>query len=420
MKENSAAPAVLVDMQSITGLQTARILSARNIPVIGIGSDPAEAFCRSRVYSRRIYSSTRDERLIDSLAQLGRASDTTMPLFLCADEAVRVVSRHREFLSEWYHIALPDHATVELLLDKTSFARFAQQNGLPIPRTVEIRDPADARRAAEEMRFPVLLKPAVRAESWAKFTSAKALKASTLPELLALTHRVLQWRGGLLAQEWIPGPESNLFSCNTYMSRSGEPLVSFVARKIRQWPPETGRSSLGVECQNDEVRDTAVRLFQLAEFYGPAYLEMKLDERDGRHWIIEPNIGRATGRSAIAEAGGVELLMTQYCDLLSLPLPVQREQRYAGAKWIYLRWDLQASAVGIVRGNLTLRQWWRSMRGPKTYAAWDRSDPVPFVLDLFAPLMRRLHRGASSVPRPEVGRTTEETHRSLTSTSENV
>ena len=122
---------------------------------------------------------------------------------------------------------------------------------------------------------------------------------------------------------------------------------------------------------------------------------MKRDERDGRHWIVEPNVGRATGRSAIAEAGGVELLLTQYCDLLGLPLPAEREQQYTDAKWIYLRWDLQASLVAMFRGQLTPAQWWRSLRGPKYYAAWSRHDPLPFFLDFVSPIVRRLRRTKS-------------------------
>ena len=385
-------PAVVVDIQSITGVQTAHVLSARGIPVIGVGTDPQEPFCRSRVYSRKVFTSTTDRSLIDALVALGPSLSARAPLFLSADEAVLLVSRHREALEPWYHIALPEHARVEMLVDKIGFARFAAAKALPIPRTAVVHDVHEARVLAGELRYPALLKPAVRAEAWARHTRRKAWKVFSAPELLAAYAEVEGWGGRLLVQEWIPGPESNLFSCNTYLDRSAQPLATFVARKIRQWPPETGRSSLGVECRNAEVRDTAMRLFMAVGFHGPAYLEMKQDERDGRHWIIEPNIGRATGRSAIAEAGGVELLLTQYRDLLGLPLPDQREQQPTGAKWIYLRWDLQASAVNMARGRLTPVQWWRSIRGPKYYAAWSRRDPLPFVLDLWSPAERRIRQ----------------------------
>jgi predicted ATP-grasp superfamily ATP-dependent carboligase len=105
---------------------------------------------------------------------------------------------------------------------------------------------------------------------------------------------------------------------------------------------------------------------------------MKRDQRTGQHFIIEPNIGRPTGRSAIAEAGGVEILYTKYCDLANLPLPANREQKYEGVKWIYLMHDIQSSFYYWRRGELTFREWWRSIRGPKYFAVLSWNDPAPF------------------------------------------
>ena len=133
--------------------------------------------------------------------------------------------------------------------------------------------------------------------------------------------RVQHWAPFLLAQEWIPGPEHELYSCNAVFGAGGRPLATFVARKVRQWPPDIGTSASGEECRNDEVLDTTIRLFGGLGYRGLAYLEMKRDIRTGKLWIVEPNVGRPTGRSAIAEAGGVELVLTAYCDAARLPLP---------------------------------------------------------------------------------------------------
>ncbi len=83
------------------------------------------------------------------------------------------------------------------------------------------------------------------------------------------------------------------------------PLVTCVARKIRQRPPYTGGSALGEEARNDEVLAKKLRVFQAARFHGFTYLETKRDDRAGRMYIIELNVDRANGRSAIAEVGGV-------------------------------------------------------------------------------------------------------------------
>ena len=203
------------------------------------------------------------------------------------------------------------------------------------------------------------------------------------------------WKGGLerfVAQEWVPGGADALYSCNAYFGRDSRPLVTFVARKLRQWPPHTGTSSLGEECRNDDVLRETERLFGGIGYHGLAYLEMKHDARTGRHLIIEPNIGRPTGRSAIAEGGGVELLYTAYCDMVGLPLPTGRHQRYVGAKWIEDRRDVQSALYFARRGELTPAAWWRSVRGPKSHAVLSRSDPLPFVHDLLQSARKAISR----------------------------
>ena len=209
----------------------------------------------------------------------------------------------------------------------------------------------------------------------------KALKLSNAEELLGTYNHYKRWTDCFVVQEWIEGSDANLFSCNCYFGINAEPLVTFIARKIRQWPPETGISCLGEECRNDTVLQETLRLFRGLNYRGLGYLEMKRDARTGEYFIVEPNIGRPTGRSAIAEAGGVDLLYAMYCDAVGWPLPDNREQKYRGTKWIHLRKDLQSSFYYWRRGELTLREWWRSRRGTKAFALFSWKDPGPFLAD---------------------------------------
>lgn len=105
-----------------------------------------------------------------------------------------------------------------------------------------------------------------------------------------------------------------------------------------------------------------MRLFRSLEFHGLGYLEVKRDAASGTFRMIEANIGRPTGRSATAEAGGVELLATMYCDAAGLPLPARREQRYVGAAWIDLRRDLLSAAYHWRREELRPVDRLRSLR----------------------------------------------------------
>jgi predicted ATP-grasp superfamily ATP-dependent carboligase len=196
-------------------------------------------------------------------------------------------------------------------------------------------------------------------------------------------------------QEWVIGDETSLYSCNCYFNKLGKPLVTFVARKLRQWPPITGESSLGEEVRNDFVLEETVKLFEGIGYYGLGYVEFKKDDRSGEHFIIEPNIGRPTGRSSIAEAGGVELLYTMYCDVVGLPLPENRIQKYTGVKWLGIRRDLQSAFFYWRQGKLTIKEYFQSIKGPKGYALYSRDDLGPFIGDLIRSVKLVLSRSSN-------------------------
>ena len=373
--------AIVVGLDTVTGLQTARILARHEVPVVGIAKDPSAHFCRTNVCERILFANTSNEEFINALISLGPELSQKAVLFPCSDLSVLLISRRRQELDRWYHVVLPDHQVVETLMDKVSFYTYAQEAALPIPRTFIVKSMAEVEQAANELTFPCILKPPIRTSAWEKHVRAKVFKISSSDELLAVYERCSPWAKVLMVQEWIEGTDTELYSCNCYFTSDSKPLVTFVSRKLRQWPPEIGVSCLGEECRNDTVLQETIRLFQSVGYRGLGYVEMKRDVRTGKHFIIEPNIGRPTGRSAIAEAGGVEMLYAAYCDTVQKPLPPNLEQKYVGAKWIYLRQDFQSALHHWRRGELTLMQWARSWRGHKADAVFSWPDQAPFWAD---------------------------------------
>lgn len=385
--ENPKKPfAVVVGLDCITGLQTARILASHKVPVIAIAKDPDHYCCKTKVCEEIYAADTAGIALIDMLEALGPSLDQKAVLFPCTDMSVLQISQHRRRLDQWYHVTLPEHDTVEMLVDKISFLTYAQNMGLPVPQTFLLKNRGEAEEASRKLAYPCIVKPPIKTSLWQENTKAKVFKATNPAELLSLYDRCSQWAEILMVQEWIEGTDSDLYSCNCYFDGSSQPVVTFIARKIRQWPPETGTSCLGEECRNDIVLQETLRLFKSVNYRGLGYVEMKQDRRTGKHYIIEPNIGRPTGRSAIAEAGGVDLVYSNYCDALGWPLPENRQQKYTGVKWIYLRRDIQSALYYWRRGELTLREWWRSWRGKKAYAVFSWGDLGPFKADMLRAL----------------------------------
>ncbi len=373
--------AVVVGLDTMQGLQAARILAGHGVAVIGIASDGSHHACRTNVCERVIVAPSRSE-LMASLAAIGESASEKPVLFPCLDGKVLTVSRARDELSQWFHIVLPPPEAVEMLMDKSAFYRYAMEQGFPIPPTHILGPEDDVSAIADDLDYPVALKPAYRTSTWTANTTEKAFKIETRAELEECFERCRTWADELIVQRWVTGGVSDLYSCNCYFGVDGELLATFVAKKLRQWPPDTGQSSLGVECRDDVVLNESIRLLSSVDYRGLGYVEMKRDSGTGEYFIVEPNIGRPTGRSAIAEAGGVSLLYTMYCDAIGRALPAGRQQQYGEVKWIHLRRDLQSAWVTRRRGQLTLRQWWRSVRGPKAFAVFSWRDPVPFVFDL--------------------------------------
>jgi predicted ATP-grasp superfamily ATP-dependent carboligase len=373
---------VVIGLDCITGLQTARIFAWRGIPVVGVAEDLAHFCCRTRVCERIVQAEPSGDALLEALVELAPSLGQKAVLVPCTDVAVLTIARRRNELVQAYHVALPETDVVELLADKARFAKYAKQQGLPIPETMVLSSRDDAESAADSLRFPLVVKPPLKTALWERRAREKAYKVETRGELLALYDELGDATDLLIAQEWISGSEGDHFTCNAYFDREGRPLATFVTRKIRQWPPQTGQGSLAVESRNDAVREETLRLFSGVGFWGLAYLELKRNAETGEHLIVEPNIGRPTGRSATAEAGGVELLYAMYCDVLGLPVPADLTQRYVGVKWIYVGRDLRSALHYWRRGELSVRGWLESLRGPKVDAVFSWRDPLPFCFDV--------------------------------------
>jgi D-aspartate ligase len=378
----SRPPVVVIGLDCITGLQTARIFAKKGVPVIGLARDTTHYCAQTNVCQRILQVDHKSETLIKELEDLAITLTEKAVLVPCTDMSVLLISRFRDRLRPWYHFALPSEQVVETLIDKIGFYTYAAQARLPIPKTFFLRSLADAEKAAGEIDYPCILKPPIKSAEWERNTNKKVFKLADRAELLQVYRQCASWAEVLMVQDWIEGPDASLYSCNCYFDANNQPLVTFVARKLRQWPPETGTSCLGEEVRNDTVLEATLRLFQGIGYHGLGYVEMKQDTRTGKQYIIEPNIGRPTGRSAIAEFSGVELLYSMYCNLTGLPLPANRQQRYRGTKWIYLRRDLQSAYYYWRKGQLSLPAWIKSWWGVRQDAVLSWRDPRPFLADL--------------------------------------
>jgi len=393
-------PALLLGSDSLTGLQIARLLWRRRIPVIGLADRPGSPYCRSRAFSRTLGPGTLDDP-VPALEALAADHGARPVLLACSDEHARWLNEHRNLLARHADFLLPDADTLDRLSDKARFYRYGLEQGLALPETRIVKTPEELERAARELGFPLVVKPPRRSAAWRAASGvSRALLVDHADALRRLVPRLQPSVGELVLQQWIPGPTSLGRELCVCLDGRGELLAGVVLRKLRQWATGTGTGSLAEQVDDDEVLATGLHILRSAGYVGAGQLELKRDERDGRLYVIEMNAGRAALNFPLCEASGVEMTLTWYCASAGLPLPERRRVSRPGARWICWKRDLPAAFAAWRRGGLTLRQWRASLRGPRWSADVAADDPVPLLADA----LEKARRGIARAARGPAGR----------------
>jgi predicted ATP-grasp superfamily ATP-dependent carboligase len=305
------------------GLGVARSLARAQVPVWLLDADTRRAEMHTRAAKPLQIRATHGEPLVEDLVRLGTTqfSGVRPVLFLTQEESVKTISHHRDRLSALYRFSLPPMDVVDTLLHKEGFQRRAEHLGSPIPPLVHVRALADL-PALEELHYPVVVKPGERDAAYAR-QFKKAYRAGSAAEAVELIRRILLVMADVVVQEWIEGPDSNIYFCLQYVGQDGRVAGSFSGRKIRSWPPQVGGTASCVAApeMHTELSAMTTRFFQAAGVVGMASMEYKRDTRSGEFRMVEPTIGRTDYQEEVATLNGVNLPYVAWCSELGLPLP---------------------------------------------------------------------------------------------------
>lgn len=292
-----------------TGLGAARALRAAGARVIGFTLRPESATCRSRAWAevRRVESP-------DPLATAGEVLEAARaepgPVFLLPtqDDLVAEFSRVRGEFPENLRAALPPHAVVQTLLEKTRFAAWARERGYPLPRSEVAESRSELDGLLSGFRFPAILKPLVRTPSWQRASPVeKVLRLRGPEDLDEMPFDLFEVAPAYVLSEWIEGEDSDVLYCLAYLDEDSGIVASVTGRKLLQYPRLTGSTAICVGRPDYALEKLTADLFRSVGCQGLASLEVKRSAPDGRYWITEPTVGRPNLQSASAVAAGVNL-----------------------------------------------------------------------------------------------------------------
>lgn len=333
------------------------------------------------------------EAVVEQVIALARRIGGTPVLIPTDDTAALLVDAYEKALAP--HVRFPHRpdGLAALLASKSELSRMCRVHGVPTPEAW-LPDSHEALRAGAT-RFPVVVK-AVDPMLLRRAPGARSVTvARSLPELLA-AFDVLSAAGpgNVLVQEYIPGGPETIWMFNGYFDRRSTCRFGATAVKLRQCPPGTGPTSLGVIRENPDVRRTAEAFLAAVGYTGIVDLGFRYDARDRTYRLLDvnPRIGGTfrlfTGRK------GVDVVRALYLDATGQTIPDDAVEE--GRCWQDEPHDLLAQAIYRRQGTSPWRTWLASARSVDERAWYATDDLRPFVV-MWRHVGRRTGRGLSHV-----------------------
>jgi D-aspartate ligase len=361
------APALVVDVGWVNGLAAIRSLGRAGIPVIAVDHRQSALGFRSR-YARPVVSpDPQDEEAFVSFLA-GLEVDAPAPVFATHDEPLNAIARGAERLGDKFVYPFPPWEVLARIQTKRGQLEAAQAAGVPVPRTAYPASVEEARVAAGDLGYPVLVKPS-STEGFKRRFGRQAFRCETGGQVAVAFADAEPFEP--MVQEVVPGGDEELFTLGSYLAADGEALGLFCGRKLRQTPPGVGTCRVGEAVWVEEVVEQGLEVLRALEHKGLSQVEFKRDRRDGSFKLMEVN-PRLWQWHGLASACGVDLPLIAYRDLTGeRPAPVSMNGRRR-------RW-----AITLLPGEAPAPQ-----RPPYVDAVFARDDLKPALVQV-ARLLRR-------------------------------
>lgn len=338
MSGGALPPVIVLGIDTPIGLTVVRELGEHGVEVHGIARNTRGVGLYSR-WLRQGY--LRPPSPAELLALLDRiARDSGAPFLMTVSMGDALAMQGAADAGELPRLRLlgPGREKLELVNDKAAICRIAAGLGIPVPATWE-PEPADLDRPMPaDLTYPCILKwrdpeiiaPVLAAQGLPMLKTEYAYDPAELTRTLERTRLIGQFP---LVQSFCPGGGLG----QIFLMRGGDALLRFQHRRLHEWPPEGGTSTLcesvGLD-QHAELMAKSEALLRHIGWEGPAMVEYRYDASTGRTALMEIN-GRFWGSLPLASQAGARFGLGAYYALgLGQPLPpspayrVGRQCRY--------------------------------------------------------------------------------------------
>lgn len=389
-------PAIVLGIDTPIGLAIIRDLGDHGVKVYGIGRTPEALGMSSRHLQRGFVRADGEAALIAQLLELGRRFGKAC-LFAISESDIALLNRHRDTLVESFQLMFADEARMSRVLNKEQTYAAAVQVGVRVPMTEQVASMAEVLVLGNALRFPVVLKWANPNEVVAVLErSGLALDKThycySADELIAYLQPYEEVGRYPLIQEYCAGYGLGQF----VLMHQGEAHYVFQHRRVHEWPPEGGFSSLCESvslASHQALMAKSIALLRELEWEGIAMVEYRHDPNTDESTLMEIN-GRFWGSLPLAQHAGAAFPWLSY-SLLGMGQPVRQNSYRSGMRCrfmipetkrlvrILFQKDKIADKSVSFRRLPELCEFLVDFVRPQTrYYVFKWTDPAPFFADV--------------------------------------
>jgi predicted ATP-grasp superfamily ATP-dependent carboligase len=394
---------VLVAGLWVNGSAVLRNLAGKGYQVCGISHDIGEMGIRSRHGSKVICPdpNTDLDDWVGALAWVAEQCEEKPVFIPTTDRYVVALDRAASELQDKLRYHGFGNGLRTSLTSKRSTFELAEKYQLAMPATIFVETGQQLRHFWRQLKAPVLIKPEFSMDwrtpaAWSTIGRSKAIIAESEQELIDLYDRIKPVTERLIAQEVIPGPDTNLIYWAGFMSDDGHVRGRFVGQKIRVRPIHLGSASFVRLVDMPEVEQQCEDFLRKLEYQGICGIELKLDARDGIAKLVEVNPRYGLWED-IGLPAGVDFAEEAVLSAFGQDTPPHRVQEFR-QKWVHFKRDLAAYLEYRGEKSLSLYQWLGSLGPPIIVCDLPIVSDWPVARHNLGSMFRLAFKGATPEP----------------------
>lgn len=310
------SPALLTMAGYYGTLAATRCLGSSGIPVTIADAELLAPARWSKFATRRVFCPNVQEsdRFVEWLLRFGEKNPGHV-LYPAADDVAWIYSLHRDELSKHFHLYQPPVQTIYTLLNKELLRRACLDAGIEMPQTWFLNDDADLDRLANELPYPVLLKPQSQILFWPHSKGKLVRSPETLRPIYEELRRNTSYAPAFLAydpavarpliQVYVPRAVQGIYNLSGFVDETGDLFAVRASRKVLQQPRQLGVGLCFEEAAVEpQVAQRLQALCRKVGYFG--VFEVEFIESDGKFILIDFN-PRYYGQMAFDIARGLPL-----------------------------------------------------------------------------------------------------------------